>query len=156
MLQTLGPNADPELVKMILSDITKLRKMPDLAKKILDFKPEPDPMQVKKAELELALLEAQIAAENARAQRDAADAQLGMAKVNTEGAKANHLKSDTDQKNLDFVEQESGVKQERELQKQGEQARANTQMKLIDHESKKEDRAVDLFKHKLALRAKAK
>lgn len=156
MYQTTAPNGDQGLNKMILSDIAKLRKMPDLAKKIMDYKPEPDPLEQEMKQLQAELLKAQIAAENARAQRDAAAAQLEMAKVNTEGAKANHLKSDTDQKNLDFVEQESGVKQERDLQKQGEQARANTQMKLIDHQNKKEDRAVDLFKHSLTLKAKAK
>jgi hypothetical protein len=141
---------------MIMYDINKLRKMPDLAKKIEAFQPQPDPLDQEMKQLQVELLKAQIAAENARAERDSAAAQLELAKVNTEGAKAADLKSTADQKNLDFVEQESGVKQQRDLQKQGEQARANTQMKLIDNESKSVDREYDLFKHKLALRAKAK
>lgn len=134
MLQTMGNNMDPSLSKMILGDIARLRKMPDLAKKIETYEPQPDPLAQRKAELEVALLEAQVNAENARAQRDMATAQLGVAKVDTEGAKANHLKSDADLKNLNFVEQESGVKQERELQKQGEQARSNAQLKTMEHQ----------------------
>jgi len=146
MLQTMGNNMDPDLSKMILGDIARLRKMPDLAKKIEDYQPQPDPIQQKRAELELALLEAQVNAENARAQRDMSAAQLDGAKVGTEGAKANHLKSDADLKNLNFVEQEKGVTQERDLQKAGEQARSNLQLKLMDHRMKAEDRKHELVK----------
>jgi len=146
MLQTMGNNMDPDLSKMILSDIARLRKMPDLAEKIENYQPQPDPMAIKKAELEIALLEAQVANEQAQAQQYQASAQLDMAKAGTEGVKQGNVQSDTDLKNLDFVEQESGVKQERDLQKQGEQARANTQMKLIDHQIKREGFSVDLLK----------
>lgn len=145
MLQTMGNNMDPELSKMILSDIAKLRKMPDLAKKVEAFQPQPDPLMQKKAELEIALLEAQIAVEQSKAELNMAQAQLGGAKIGTEQAKAGHLKSDTDLKNLDFVEQESGVHQERELQKAGEQARANTVMKSMDHQHEKEMQDKDII-----------
>lgn len=150
MLQTMGNNMDPSLSKMILSDIAKLRKMPDLAHKIESFEPQPDPLAQKKAELEVALLEAQINAENAKAQLSMAQAQLGGAKIGTEQAKANHLKSDTDLKNLDFVEQESGVTQERDLQKSGEQARSNMQLKSMEHEFGREQQQVDLVKQYIA------
>lgn len=150
LLQTVGPNSDPDLVKMILSDIARLRKMPDLAKKIESYQPQPNPLAEEKAKLEVELLKAQINAENARADRDRAQAQLGGAKVGTEQAKTNHLKSDTDLKNLDFVEQESGVKQERDLQKQGEQARANAQLSSVQHEQTKELQKEDLL-HKYLL-----
>jgi len=146
MLQTTGPNMDPGLSKMILGDIAILRKMPDLAKKIQAYEPQPDPMAIKRAELEIALLEAQVATEQAKAQEHMAIAQLNGAKVGTEGAKTNHLKSDTDLKNLDFVEQESGVKQERDLQKSGEQARSQAQLKVLDREYQREDNKNDLLK----------
>ena len=153
LLQTVGPNSDPDLVKMILSDIAKLRKMPDLAKKIESYQPQPNPLAEEKAKLEVELLRAQINAENARAERDMAQAQLGGAKVGTEQAKASQLKSDTDLKNLDFVEQESGVKQERDLQKQGEQARAQGQLSMVQHEQAKELQNTDLL-HQYRLKAK--
>ena len=154
LLQTVGPNSDPDLVKMILSDIAKLRKMPDLARRIENYQPQPDPMAQERAQLEIELLKAQIAAENARAQRDAANAQLDMAKIGTEGAKANHLKSDADLKNLDFVEQESGVKQERALQQTGEQARSQAQLKLMDQQTARESQKVDLVKEYMRNKAK--
>jgi len=133
MLQTMGNNMDPDLSKMILSDIARLRKMPDLAEKIESYQPQPDPMAQKKAQLEIALLEAQIAVEQSKAQLNNAQAQLGGIKMGTEQAKANQMRSDTDLKNLDFVEQESGVKQERDLQKSGEQARANIVLESHKH-----------------------
>jgi hypothetical protein len=146
LLQTVGPNGDPEMTKMILSDIAKLRKMPELAKRIESFQPQPDPLAQEKAQLEIELLKAQIAKENAQAMQYQAGAQLDVAKVGTEGAKQQHLKSDTDLMNLDFVEQESGVKQERDLQKAGEQARSQAQLKVLDHQYKREEKKVDLLK----------
>ena len=152
MLQTMGNNMDPEMSKMILSDIARLRKMPDLAKRIEEYSPQPDPLMQRKAELEVALLEAQLANEQAQTQQYQSSAQLNMAKVNTEGAKAGNLKSDTDIKNLDFVEQESGVKQERDLQKVGEQARSQVQLKLIDRDTDREKHKVDLIKQYMTTR----
>lgn len=146
LLQTVGPNSDPELMKMILSDIAKLRKMPDLAHKIESYQPQPDPMQQKRAELEIALLEAQLANEQAKAQMHQATAQLEMAKVGTEQVKQGNMQSDTDQKNLDFVEQESGVKQERALQQTGEQARSQAQLKVMDQETQTMKVKADLLK----------
>ena len=133
MLQTMGNNMDPEMSKMILSDIARLRKMPDLAKRIEEYKPQPDPLMQKKAELEVALLEAQVANEQATAQ-------LNGSKIGTEQAKQANLASDTDIKNLDFVEQESGVHQERELQKHGEQARSQMNLKMLEMEMKRREK----------------
>ena len=146
MLQTMGPNMDPEMSRMILSDIARLRKMPDLAKKIEQYQPKPDPLMQKKAQLEIALLEAQVANEQAKSQQAASTAALNQAKLGTEQAKQGQLQSDTDLKNLDFVEQESGVKQERDLQRQGEQARSQAELKRLDHSFKKEQMGFDLLK----------
>lgn len=139
MLQTMGNNMDPELSKIILADIARLRKMPDLAKKIIDYQPQPDPLTQRKRELEVALMEAELMVKQA-------DAQLDMAKVQTENAKAGNLQSDTDIKNLDFVEQESGVKQERAKELHGEQARSQAQLKLLDRQFEKENQEFKLVK----------
>lgn len=154
MLQTMGNNMDPAMSQMLLADIAKLRKMPELAEKIENYQPQPDPLAQKKAQLEIALLEAQINAENAKAQRDMAQAQFNGAKVGTEQAKANNITSDTDLKNLDFVEQEQGVKQERDLQLRAEQANSQAQLKLMDMQSKREGHNVDLLKQYMASKAK--
>ena len=158
MLQTVGPNSDPEVTRMILADICRLRKMPDLAKKLETYQPEPDPVAQKVQELELAKLEAEIELLRSRAAETQTGAILNQAKVGTEQARASNISSDTDQKNLDFIEQESGVTQSRDLQKQGEQARAQEQTKITDHylqmerERAKGDR--DLVKEYVKARAK--
>jgi len=146
LLQTVGPNGDRELMQMILSDIAKLRKMPDLAHKISTFQPQPDPMAQQKAMLELELLKAQIERERAHALSYQTTSQLHSAKAGTEGVKQQHLKSDTDLKNLNFVEQESGVTQERAKELHGEQARSNMEMKLAEHEMDKEMHRRDFLK----------
>lgn len=126
MLQTMGNSMDPTMSQMILADIARLRKMPDLAKRIESYQPQPDPLAQKQRELELQLLEAEL-------QEKQSVIALNQAKIQTEAAKAKHLESQADLADLDFVEQESGVKQERDLQKQGEQARAQAGMKVLEH-----------------------
>lgn len=143
MLQTMGNNMDPAMSRMILADIARLRKMPDLAKQIEEYQPQPDPIQQRIQELELAKLEAEVMELQAKAMKLQADAQLADAKIGTEGAKTANLNSDTDQKNLDFVEQESGVKQERDLQKQGEQARAQLALKVVDNKMKAQQKKTE-------------
>lgn len=133
MLQTMGPNMDPEMTKMILSDIARLRKMPELAKKIEMFQPQPDPVQQQLQQLQIALLQAQIATEQAKAASLGATAVLHTAKAGTEQVKAEHVKSDTDLKNLEYVEQESGVHQARELEKTSVQHQSAAQLAIMQH-----------------------
>lgn len=133
MLQTMGNNMDPGMSKMILSDIARLRKMPELAKAIEMYEPQPDPLVQQKMQLEIALLQAQISTEQAKAAQLGAQAQLAGTKAGTEVAKADHLKADTDKKNLDYIEQESGVHQERDLQKVGAQAKSQEHLAVIQH-----------------------
>ena len=158
MLQTVGPNSDPDVTRMILADICRLRKMPDLAKKLENYQPQPDPLAEKVKELEIAKLQAEVDALRSRAMESQANAVLHEAKVGTEQAKAANLGSDTDMKNLDFVEQESGVKQERDLQKQGAQAQAQEQTKITEHalsmEREREKNDNDLLKEYIKVRAK--
>lgn len=145
MLQTMGNSMDPTLSQIILSDIAKLRKMPDLAKKIQDYQPQPDPIAQQKQQLEIELLAAQVATEKAKYQQIVSGAALDQAKVGTEEAKQGHIQSDTDLKNLEFVEQESGVKQERDLQLHGEQAKSQAKLKLIDHQINRQDKQDDVL-----------
>jgi len=100
---------------------------------------ESSQLQQQIQQLEMLKLQAEIAEIHANAATKETQAILNQAKVITEQAKAENLGADTDQKALDFVEQESGVKQERDLQKQGEQARANMKLKQFDHQLKRED-----------------
>jgi len=139
MLQTMGNTMPPEMSFMILADIAKLRKMPDLAKRITEYQPQPDPIAEQKAQLELALLEAQVANETAKGQENAVDVALKTAKTETEQAKARSMHSGSDLSDLDFVEKESGVGA---AQKEEEADRKHAQ----NMESKEHDRLTNLDK----------
>ena len=131
MLQTLGNNFDSSLTILILTQIARLRKMPDVAKKLEEWQPPKDPMKEEEAQLQIQLLKAQIAKEQAlamkhsseaemngvRGMKDKTEAYLNAAKTDVEKAKAKHLGSQSDKTDLDYLEQESGVKQTRDLEK---------------------------------------
>lgn len=136
MVQTLGGDSDMGMRKIIFRDIARLRKMPELAEKIEKYEPQPDPMAQEKAQLENDLLRAQIAKAMAEAQENEAEAALDMARARKEHSTA-------DKQDLDFVEQESGVTQERQKEIVGEQARSNmardVQKAGLDKQVKAED-----------------
>ena len=99
---------------MILSEITRLERMPDLSEQILRFEPEPNPLEVKRQELEIAKLELEL--------------QELQSRVELNMAKAKEASSKADLNDLDFVEQETGTKHERDMDKQSAQAEANQQL----------------------------
>jgi hypothetical protein len=150
MLQTMGNTMPPEMSFMILADIAKLRKMPDLAKRITEYQPQPDPMAQQKAQLELALLQAQVANETAKGQENAVDVQLKTAKTQTEQAKARSMHSDSDNKDLDFVDKESGTKDRRDIGLADQKHFQNMESKEYDRQSnmdaKEHDRLSNLDK----------
>jgi hypothetical protein len=111
MLQTMGNNMDFSMVQMVLAEIAKLKRMPELAEKILSFQPQPDPLDQQLKQLEIRKLQAEV-------QKTEADAQLSMAKARKE-------LSEADLKDLDYVEQETGTKHERDRDLHGAQAEAN-------------------------------
>lgn len=74
ILQTVGPDMDPGLRGVILAEIADLKRMPHLAKQIREYAPQPDPMQQEMQRLQIELLKAQIANENAKAEKSMADA----------------------------------------------------------------------------------
>lgn len=85
MLQTLGNTVDQGMTQMILSEICKLKRMPELAERVARFEPpQPDPMQQQLAEMQLQMLQAQIQKLEAEVQKIGADAQLSGAKAQTE------------------------------------------------------------------------
>jgi len=120
MLQTMGNTVDFAITKLILVDIAKLRKMPALAQSLIEYEPQPDPMAVEKAQLENRVLMLQAAKLEAEIAQIGSNTGLNGAKTQHEVAKTANTESDTDLKDLEYVETESGVKQERELQKQKE------------------------------------
>jgi hypothetical protein len=132
MLQTMGNNMDPEMSKMILSDIAKLRKMPDLAKRIEMYQPQPDPYMEQRKQLELKLLEAQAMNEWAKGQENQVDVQLKQAKTQNELAKAKSTSSDADLKDLKFIQEDRGVSHQRELEKEDMKRKTQLDLKAAD------------------------
>lgn len=124
MLQTMGNTMPPEMSQMVLVDIARLRKMPELAKKLEEYRPEPDPVQQEMAQLQLEQLRAEI-------EKTKSEAVENMAGAEADNAKAQNLSSAADKQDLDFVEQESGVKQARDLQKNRAQAEGNMQLEAV-------------------------
>lgn len=133
MLQTTAQSMPPEFSFMIQAEIAKLRKMPELAKKIEEFEPTPDPLVEQQKQLEIQLLQAQIITEQSKANENNAEALL-------DEAKAHNINSDTDLKDLDYLEQESGTKQERDLQKLKVGAQATAEHKVLDSELRKSEK----------------
>ena len=143
MLQTVGNSMPLEMTQMVLSDIAKLRKMPDLAKRIQEFEQQPDPLAVKKAELEVALLQAQVNNENAKAAENQVDVELKRAKTANEQAKARGLHAKSDLDDLDFLEKESGVSRAHEEKMAQIKHDQNIQAKEHDRLSKLDEKGFD-------------
>jgi len=73
LMQTNAASMDPELYKMIMGQITRLQKMPDLAEKIETFEPKPDEAQIELQRLQL---------ENARLALKTTEALVGISNNN--------------------------------------------------------------------------
>lgn len=117
MLQTLGPNMDQSITMMLLAEIATLKRMPMLAQKIKTWKPaEPSPEEQEMQQLAL---------EKARKEVELLDSEIAL-----NNAKANQAKSVADLANLDYVEQETGTKHERDMQKQRAQSQGNQNLQI--------------------------
>ena len=116
MLQTIGPKVDPKITMDILAEIADLKRMPELAHKLRNYKPEPDPVQEQMKQLELQKLQL----ENQELQ----------SKIQLNMAKAAEAMANKDQKDLDYVEQETGTTHEREMAKQRAQSQGNQDLEI--------------------------
>jgi hypothetical protein len=116
MLQTLGPKGDWGMVQLILGEIARLKRMPDLAHRIEQYQPQPDPMQQQMQQAELQRIQSEIT-------KNQAQADLFEAQAKAAGA-------DADKKNLDYVEQETGTTHAREMEKQQAQAEGNQSLEV--------------------------
>jgi hypothetical protein len=115
LLQTLGNNMPFEITQKVLAKIAKLARDPEMEKDIKEFKKEPDPaaeqmkqIQLERAQLENDKLRAEIERDKARAGEDRIDAQVKMAKMESEKARARKLNSDADMVDLNYVDKDHG------------------------------------------------
>ena len=138
VLQTMGPNMPPQAMTVLLARYMKLIGELDVSHMIEnpEVSPEQQEAQAKQQahadkmmELELALMEAKVYNEQAKGQENAADIQLKIAKTDTERAKARITNSDSDLKDIDYLEREAGIPHERELEKEERRAANKPQNK---------------------------
>lgn len=116
MLQTVGPNTDPQIFMMILSEIADLKRMPKLADRLRKWSPQPSPEEQQMAQLELQEKQLEIA-------KIQSEIELNQARARKEGTNA-------DKSDLDYVEQETGTKHARDLEKQKAQSQGNQQLEI--------------------------
>ena len=153
MLQTMGNNVDFAVTKKILVEMFRLRKMPTLANTIEEYEPQPDPVQQKMQELQLAELEAKIRKLHSEAAENEAEAGLDQMKAQQLQVDAEKKSIEADKTALDIVEQEKGVTHARDLEKMGEQAKGNIELERVKQQAKREEsaqkQAADLQKNLL-------
>ena len=116
LLQTLGNTMPFQMTQMVIAEIARLSRMPDLEKQIREFSQEPDPAQeqmkqleITRTQLELQKLQSEITRNEARSQEDQIDAEVKKAKMQVEIAKARKLGSESDRLDLDFLLKNDGV-----------------------------------------------
>jgi hypothetical protein len=162
LLQTLGPNEDPAIRRGIMADIMELMRMPEQAKRIRDYKPEPDPAveQMKKLELERLVLEnenikADILDKQARAGENSVDIELKQNKAAVEAAKARKLGSEADMSDLKFVMEDEGfahlerveledLKHAQRMEAEASKHRANIEQMLF--QARNGDKQIGVYK----------
>ena len=146
MLQTLGNSIPFELTQLILSEIVKLGRMPELEKTLREYKPQPDPVQeqikqleIQKLQLENSKLTAEIQDLSARAGENEVDMKLKEYKAQVEAAKARALHSKADLDDLAMLMKDEGYDEYLE-----EQRFARDRMAKIEDDEKQRahDRAV--------------
>ena len=116
LLQTVGPNEDPSIRREIMAQIMDLMRMPEQAKKIRDYQPQPDPVQQKMQELQIAKLEAEIekikadaANKLASSVENEADRDEKLAQAELKRAQARKLLSEADNLDLDFLKKDEMI-----------------------------------------------
>lgn len=139
MLQTGAQTMDPEEVRMIRAEIARLQKMPDLAKKIETYQPEPDPFAEQMKELEIRKTEAEIEERLSRARENEVDLRLKSANAALAEARARDLNSNADLKDLDFTKKADGSDFNEEMTKKEHDRETQAGLKVMDNKNKKVD-----------------
>ena len=142
LLQTMGPNQDFEINKILMGQIMRLSRQPELEKQIMEFEPQQDPMaeqakqlEMMKMQLEIELMKANIADKMARAGENEIDAEVKKAKMQTELAKARKLQSEGDRIDQDFIMKDGGIDAKTKYEEDEAKFMRDRQAKIEDRES---------------------
>lgn len=133
LMQTLGNNVDFNVTKLMMVEMARLNRMPDLARAIEEYQPEPDPLTEEERTAAIEKVKAETQEILARAQEASTKAVLNDAKVNVEAARAESLQGDADKKAQEFIQNELGVEHGRKLE--AESAKVTNQQALMDYKA---------------------
>lgn len=149
LLQTLGSALPFDMTRMIMAEIAKLSKLPALEKQILEFKQEPDPVQQKMQELQLAKLEAEIQRLKADAmhkvassQENEADREEKLAQAQLKRAQARKAESEADMVDLDFIRKDEMIDEQTNVEKELMKFEMEMKRKQFDREANLESMLV--------------
>ena len=109
MLQTIGPNIDPAITFKILAEIASLKRMPALAEELRNYRPQPDPIEEQKRQLEV--------------QEDAA-------KIDFINARTEKLQAESAKVRVEATQLADGTAHQYEMEKQRAQANANQDLEV--------------------------
>lgn len=123
LAQTLGDSADWGLRKIFLMEICRLYNLDTMLNGIQNYEPQPDPVEEKRRELEIAKLEAEVA--KIRAESEYFDSRGDFIQ-----AQVDSIEADTDQKSLDFLQQQDGTKHRQQKEIVEAQAEAQNRGKV--------------------------
>lgn len=90
LMQTVGPNCDFGILKIAMSELADLMKMPDMAESIRQYEPQPDPMLEQQKQLMNQKLQSEIELNGAKAQESASNAQRTVLETQEEVSGINH------------------------------------------------------------------
>ena len=130
----------PDFSQLVLAEIATLRKMPALAQKIAAYEPPPpSPMeqqmqqlQMMMTQMQLQLMQIDAYKKQTEAAENEADVALKTAKTQSEYVNQGLTQSETDINNLVFLDTESGVDHARSIDRIKAQAKAQTEMKIVE------------------------
>ena len=134
LLQTIGPNDDPEFRRMLMAELMRLHKMPELAIRMENYEPKPDPLLEAQRQLEIEKLKAEIQELQANAQKIQSDSILKQSKANAEDARAKNTMANTDYRNLEYIRKQQGIE---------ELAKLNELQTQLDYKDRQEKRKQD-------------
>jgi hypothetical protein len=141
LLQTLGPNEDPEIRRHLMADIYELMKMPEHAERIRNYESKPNPLQEQAQQLELEnkelendKLKAEIERLYSSSQENEMDVKFKEWKTEVEKAKARKLNSESDLKDLESLEKDYGFKEQYDADERAKDRQHQLNMALIQKE----------------------
>ena len=135
LLQTVGPSEDPAVRRMLMADILELMKMPDKAKKLREYQPQPDPIQQQMQQLELQLLQAKVFNEQMKGEENKVDSQLKLSRANLDASKAALISSQKDMQDLEFLKKDSGTDEQNAIERLKLTYQNELDKLVIKHES---------------------